>query len=260
MQGKPKLPRVASGFATNACDIMWPLMKRNFLIAVSALFFCFQARAGLVEDLKSPVTTDAKWIALSGTGLTLAVILTQDSWSGPWETWTARHQPLGESSKYGDLLGQVMPNALYAGGMWAAGYLGSERGLGRAWTMVKVTAYSALISTALKQVAGEGRPYNSERGSSFPSGHSTTAFAFAGVVAAEHGWWYGTPAMLMATFVAYSRINDNQHRLHDVVAGATIGLTCAYGIHFAGQGSENPVKLFPMPVKDGAGLVAFRTF
>src|ERR1700722_7900683 len=63
-----------------------------------------QAHAGLVDDAESPVTTDAKWILLTGTGLTLAVIATEDSLSGPWETSTANRQPLGKYSKYGDML------------------------------------------------------------------------------------------------------------------------------------------------------------
>lgn len=226
------------------------------ILIFSCFFFSQASWAGLADDLKSPLTTDAKWIALTGTALTLTVIATQDSFSGPWETWTARNRPLGNSAKYGDLMGQILPNALYVGGMWTAGYFGVETANTRAWLMIKASAYAGLITTVMKYTSGEGRPYNSERGSSFPSGHSATAFAFAGVVAAEHGWLYGTPAMLLAGFVAYSRINDNAHRLHDTVMGATIGLTCAYGIHYAQKPGEDPLQVWPMPMDGGGGLLA----
>lgn len=219
------------------------------------------AQADWVEELKSPLTTDAKWIALTGTGLTVAVVLTRDSISGPWEEWTARNRPLGKSSEYGDALGQLIPNALYAGGMWVASFYDVPLAWKRTLIMVKATAYSGLITTILKYSISEGRPYNTEKGSSFPSGHTSTAFAFAGVVAAEHGWGYGVPAMLLATFVAYSRINDIQHRVHDVVAGATIGLTCAYGIHFVNQeNSDSAFQVLPFPIADGHGLMARWSF
>ena len=40
---------------------------------------------------------------------------------------------------------------------------------------------------------------------------------------------------------------------HDVVAGATIGLACAYGIHYAHE-KDNPaeVQVLPVPVPGGA--------
>ena len=92
--------------------------------------------------------------------------------------------------------------------------------------------------------------------SSFPSGHATTAFAFAGVIAAEHGWVYGTPAMLLAAFVGYSRINDNQHRTHDVIAGATIGLTSAYGIYLAHQKTHtSALQILPVSIPGGGEIL-----
>lgn len=232
------------------------IRARVFLLPVF-FFFSTALQAHVVADLQSPVSTDAKWILLTGTALTVAVIATQDSLSGPWETRIAKERNLGESSKYGDQLGQLVPNALYVGGMWVASRWGVEGAGARAWQMLEATAYAGLISTVLKFNIGEGRPYNSERGSSFPSGHSTTAFAFAGTVAAEHGWRYGVPALLLATFVAYSRINDNQHRTHDVVAGATIGLTCAYGIHYAHQAATaaQSVRLMPQVLEGGGGAL-----
>ncbi len=232
---------------------------RQFVV-VGLLCLCPWAWAGLSDDFKSPITTNAKWIALTGTALTLTVMATQDSISGPWETWTARNRPLGEASKYGDLMGQILPNALYAGGMWTAGFFGVEGAHPRAWLMAKASGYAGLITIVMKTTSGEGRPNNTERGSSFPSGHSATAFAFAGIVTAEHGWIYGTPAMLLAGFVAYSRINDNAHRLHDTIMGATIGLTAAYGIHYAQKPGEHPLQVWPVPLEGGGGLMARAAF
>lgn len=216
--------------------------------------------ATLTEDLKSPVTTEAHWILLSGTGLTLAVLATHADVEDPFEKSTVEHKPLGDASKYGDLMGQLVPNALYAGGMWAASYAGATLGFYRAKLMVEATVYAALVTTVLKYTIREPRPYDSSVRNSFPSGHATTAFAFAGIVAAEHGWVYGAPAMALATFVAYSRVNDNQHHVHDVVAGATIGLSCAYGIYYSHAseraGLAADFQLMPVPIEGGTELLA----
>lgn len=237
-------------------------MLKTTLSLLIGMLFSFQVHAGLIEDAESPITTDAKWILLTGTGVTVAVIATQDSLSGPWERWTAKHQPLGKYSKYGNAMGQMIPNALYAGGMLVGHYFGAEKALGRAWMMTEATLYASLLGQIFKMQISEGRPYYSGTGSSFPSGHSLTAFSFAGIVAAEHGWYYGVPAMALATFVGYSRINDNQHRVHDVVAGATIGLTCAYGIYYSHHAADGAttVQLMPAAIRGGEEIIASWSF
>ena len=93
--------------------------------------------------------------------------------------------------------------------------------------MAQATFYAGLTTMILKRTFNQRRP-NSENKHSFPSGHTTTAFAFASVVAVEHEWYYGVGAYSLASIVALSRIHDNAHYIHDVVMGATIG--SAFGI------------------------------
>ena len=63
--------------------------------------------------------------------------------------------------------------------------------------------------------------------SSFPSGHSASAFAFASAVAMEHR---GVSAAVfpLAAAVGYSRVHTGVHWPTDVVAGAAIGVGAAY--------------------------------
>ena len=137
----------------------------------------------------------------------------------PFDRWSVRTKPLGSTSQYGDIMGQMVPNALYFGGMMIAWYyFDNDLAFYRGKLMFEATAYAALVTQVLKTLIPEPRPANKQR-NAFPSGHSATAFSFAGVVAAEHGWKWGVPAMALAAFVGYSRINDNAHRLHDVIAG-----------------------------------------
>ncbi|HEY4129230.1 MAG TPA: phosphatase PAP2 family protein [Gemmatimonadaceae bacterium] len=108
-------------------------------------------------------------------------------------------------------------------------------------------ALSAGFTGLLKGVAGRARPYVSAdksphdfafmrgfRGgggyASFPSGHSTAAFAAASVVTSEsQRWWPGgiwivAPVMYGgATLVGLSRMYNNAHWASDVALGAAIG-------------------------------------
>ena len=166
-------------------------------------------------------------LAVGGTlALTLNYIRTQNGDHAQKDANT--NKPLGDYSYYGDILGQVAPNIIYAGAMWydyASNY--SVRSGERAKLMAKATLYSSLTTTVLKHTVRQKRPGGQDT-SSFPSGHTTTAFAFASVIGMEHDLAWSIPAYALASFVAYSRMNDNFHFTHDVVAGATIGT--AYGV------------------------------
>lgn len=184
----------------------------------------------LKDEALSPFTTSAKNIFYVGAGLTLTVLVFEDSIVDYTQKDLANDKPLGSLSKFGDLAGQMLPNALYAIGQTLAGASGDKYGYSRAMGMLKASAYSSGVTTVLKYSIREPRPGASTDRNSFPSGHSTTAFAFGGYVYEEHGWKWGVPALALASFVGVSRINDNRHYLHDVLAGTTIGLMYGVGI------------------------------
>ena len=78
----------------------------------------------------------------------------------------------------------------------------------------------------LKKLSGEWRPDASDR-SSFPSGHTATAFAAAEFLRQEYqdvSIWYGIAGYTAAAVTGYLRMYNNKHWLSDVVAGAGIGI------------------------------------
>ena len=81
---------------------------------------------------------------------------------------------------------------------------------------------NAVYTTALKAAIGRERP-NGQDQKSFPSGHSSSAFAVATVAEAHFGWKGGLPAYTLASLVAWSRLQREKHYLSDVLAGATLG-------------------------------------
>jgi membrane-associated phospholipid phosphatase len=92
------------------------------------------------------------------------------------------------------------------------------------------------IASALKATTGRERPSSTNHpgqffkrsgDSSFPSGHTTTAFAAATVFSKQYPHWYvAVPAYGAAAAVGYSRLSSNKHWMSDVAAGAAIG----YGV------------------------------
>ena len=234
----------------------------SFLITVS--IYSKQTHAWGLQELgdeaASPVTTDAKYVLYTGTLLTLVLLSFEDSVSDPMQKKFIRNDTLGDASIWGDRIGQLTPNILYIGGMSIAGQYGDKKATQRAIGMFKASAYAISVTTILKYTIREPRPDNTQEKNSFPSGHTTSAFAFSGFIAAEHGWGWGSAALLTSTFVAYSRINDNRHFLHDVVAGATIGWVYGWGISKHDKKDKDNAYILPIIDSKTAGISLYKEF
>ena len=98
------------------------------------------------------------------------------------------------------------------------------------------------MSGGIKTLVNRPRPYQSNSdintykysdGKSFPSGHTTLAFATATTLALEYKKWYITiPAFVWAGSVGYSRMRLGRHYPTDVAAGAAVGVGSAYLSHW----------------------------
>jgi hypothetical protein len=98
---------------------------------------------------------------------------------------------------------------------------------------------SLVVTEALKYSFGRERPYQGDGsgaffhgGTSFPSEHSSAAWAVAGVIAHEYpGTFPKLLAYGLASTVSFSRIRARQHFPSDVVVGSTIGYLIAQSVY-----------------------------
>lgn len=88
------------------------------------------------------------------------------------------------------------------------------------------TATTYIIVKSLKKFVYEKRPY-SQKANSFPSGHTAISFAGAEFLRLQYknvSPWIGISAYGLATYTASMRVYNSRHWIHDVFAGAGIGL------------------------------------
>jgi membrane-associated phospholipid phosphatase len=105
------------------------------------------------------------------------------------------------------------------------------------------TAVSGILTAALKFAFSRPRPkktypddivvYTKAGSYSFPSGHTSQAFATATALSLLYPKWYIiAPAYLWASGVGYSRMYLGVHYPSDVLAGAVIGSASSIGTHY----------------------------
>jgi membrane-associated phospholipid phosphatase len=95
------------------------------------------------------------------------------------------------------------------------------------------------LTYSLKNIINRPRPYTtypndivayeSMKSMSFPSGHTSIAFATATALSLKYPKWYViAPSYAWASYVGYSRMNLGVHYPSDVLAGAVLGAGSAW--------------------------------
>ncbi len=90
----------------------------------------------------------------------------------------------------------------------------------------KALALTVGVTRGLKLTVDKKRPNGGSQ--AFPSGHTSAAFSGASFIERRYGWEYGIPAYVAASFVAFSRVESDNHFVEDVIAEAAIGTISTY--------------------------------
>ncbi len=137
-------------------------------------------------------------------------------------------------ARLGNALGEPLYVVPVIGVSYLAGRLSGNQSLTRlAWRAGSVALLASGVTTALKYTIGRTRPSHDGDSdlfqpfggaTSFPSGHTTLAFAMATVIADEtHDGWSDPLVYGAAIVTAFARVNDDRHWASDVLAGALVG-------------------------------------
>ena len=143
--------------------------------------------------------------------------------------------------------GDIMQYALPLTALGTTYALGDEEGSKQFYK----SFFTALgTTTALKGVYSKLRPKSTSR-TSFPSGHTTAAFAGAAFIDQRYGHKWGAIAYTAAGITGYSRVRSENHFADDVVAGASIAIMSNW---LWVTPYESNVTVVPTVMGDGVGL------
>ncbi len=165
-----------------------------------------------------------------------------------------------------------VPTFAMLGGTWALAALLRDRdGYEEGRAMLESGGLTVLSTTLLKYAAGRRRPNETSSvddwrsaGGSFPSMHSSTAFA-VGTVLAESGndtdrWTRRAIGYGLALATSYARVHNNAHWLSDTVAGAALGIATAQFTMDRRDERRRNVSTTIVPLQGGAMLFVSKTW
>jgi len=206
----------------------------------------------------------AEWVAVPATALALVTLSGVDqpvqgffdrNRSGGANTVLSAIEPFGTQRNIATVVGTYLVGlALDVPALRRAGVEAAASSL----------VASGIVTPALKRLVGRSRPWQ-EKGpftfhaltgnESFPSGHTTQAFAAASVFAAEaHPLWAKVLIYGLAGGVATARMYHDAHFLSDVTAGATIGTVVGRSVVARAHGELERGRRAPYVGGAGVGL------
>ena len=172
--------------------------------------------------------SDAKWIVPGSIGL--MALFTTDRITGDE---MAESDGAIQASKAISYVGSVYGISAVAGSFYLLGRKhGDARARETGVLVAEAAIDSAIVYGGLKLITQRARPADGverseffDGGSSFPSGHSTQAWAAATIIASEYHDRRSVQiaAFATATAVSVARFTEQKHYISDVVAGSALG-------------------------------------
>ncbi len=150
-------------------------------------------------------------------------------------TFNAREMPMWDKTMKGVSFSVYPAMPLTAGGVWLSGYVNKDKEMMRNGYKSAISiGFAEGLSYGLKLAVNRERPFVTYPDItkrdvvgpySFPSGHTTGAFACAtALTLSTKQWQVAVPAYAYAGFVGYSRMRLGVHYPTDVLGGALIGI------------------------------------
>jgi len=190
------------------------------------------------DDIEHVISAPAHWKAAewhNAGWLSLGILSTAALIDKPLQDEMQRHAPNNNHAVLQvERLG-AQYSVLVLGGFFLAGTVGDETASAVAQDGLAASLIaSGLIAPTIKLLVGRSRPRNnsgtthfkpfSDLNASFPSGHTTEAFALASVISEHYQQtWVSYSTYGLASLVGLARSYHSAHFASDIVAGAALG-------------------------------------
>jgi membrane-associated phospholipid phosphatase len=240
--------------------------------AGSSVTFNKEYLKGYWTDFKGILTSPGRWD--TGDWITAALVAgasvalyNNDTKIQNWvlENKTATSARIGDNVTY---LGSGYLTVALVGGMYVYGEVADDsKAIETALLSVESFALTGVFVQVIKRTTGRHRPYTGDpydtwsgptmnsSYDSFPSGHSSSAFAVASVIATEYDNYIVPPiAYTVAAITGYNRMQHNAHWASDVFVGAAIGYFTGKAIVASHRNKDSRVSFSPL-IDNGPGVV-----
>lgn len=129
----------------------------------------------------------------------------------------------------GDVGGNPGTHFAVAGAMYVYTLaLGDTKNYEVSKALINALALNGAVTLVLKVMFDTESPNGDDFG--WPSGHASSSFAFATVMAEYYGPWVGVPLFAFASYVGYERIDARNHDFSDVISGAFLGMAIGHAV------------------------------
>jgi hypothetical protein len=126
-------------------------------------------------------------------------------------------------------------------------------------TMVSAYTLNSATTVTIKAIANTDRPSDEWNGGhfGFPSFHTSSSFAVAAVLGEYKGPCASLPVYALAGLIGWSRIDEQDHDLSDVVFGAALGYVIGKSVARRHLEGDSRLRILPYthPTDGSSGLM-----
>lgn len=217
----------------------------------------------LRDDARAILNCDN--IAILGVALGGAIAIRQDLDGQVRDNVARQPERWGDASRVLGNMGEIQYQLPVLLGLYGISLKTQDSHLHQLNTSL-MSAYTitGLSTMAIKGIANTDRPSEKWNGGhfGFPSFHVSSSFTIAAVLDEYEGPMIGIPAYALAGLIGWSRIDERDHDLSDVVFGAALGYVVGKSVAGHHLYGDSRVRLLPYvhPTEGSSGVMVDLAF
>jgi len=264
---KPLALLIAAGTLT-VCGAAWCQTSEQPSPPPPAASAPQASRSGLASDIKRYFTAPLHWNRSDWAwfGGALVAVGATHHYDTQVRTHFLKTLTSAPTTSSKDVQDAIPAAAVFVATWGYANLIDDRNGRAEAWAMLEAVGLASVSGYALKYAVGREGPdrtsdpnqWRKGGGNSFPSVHSSAAFA-VGTVLAESGsddyrWMRRVLGYGLGAATGYERLKHNAHWLSDTVAGAALGIASAHFAMNRRDRTDEETGLSVVPLERGALL------